>query len=237
MPAASASESESASASAAEDRYVLYGAPGSGATPVHAALTLIGAQVETIDIATWESEAERERVSGVNPMRQVPALLLPSGELMTESAAILLWLGDRYPQAGLGPAPDSPLRARYLRWMVYLPAAIYSLFWVRDEPSRLVPDAAAQATMLERSAERIAHCWHLMDTQIGEPAPYLLGEHLSMLDLYVTVMSRWTPTRARFDREAPRMAGAVRRVDADPRLAAFWAARFPFVPGWEQGNG
>ncbi|WP_285412352.1 glutathione S-transferase family protein [Variovorax sp. efr-133-TYG-130] len=223
----------SSSSPASNDRYTLYGAPGSGATPIHAALTLIGAQVDTVDIAAWEGEAERERVSGVNPMRQVPALVLPSGEVMTESAAILIWLGDRYPEAGLCPAPDSPLRARYLRWMVYLPAAIYSLFWVRDDPSRLVPDPAGQPAMLDRSAERIAHCWHLMDTQIDEPAPYLLGDRLGMLDLYVTVMSRWTPRRARFYREAPRMAPVVKRVDADPRLAGFWAERFPFTPGWE----
>lgn len=216
------------SASAREDRYTLYGAPGSGATPIHAALTLIGAQVETVDIAPWEGDAERERVAGVNPMRQVPALVLPSGEVMTESAAILIWLGDRYPEAQLCPAPDDPLRARYLRWMVYLPAAIYSMFWVRDEPSRLVPDPAAQAAMLERTAERIAHCWQLMDSQIEEPAPYLLGEKISMLDLYVTVVSRWTPRRRRFYRVAPRMTQVVRRVDADPRLAEFWAARFPF---------
>ncbi|MBB4220868.1 glutathione S-transferase family protein [Variovorax guangxiensis] len=216
------------STSAREDRYTLYGAPGSGATPVHAALTLIGAQVETVDIAPWEGDAERERVAGVNPMRQVPALVLPSGEVMTESAAILLWLGDRYPEAQLCPAPDDPLRARYLRWMVYLPAAIYSMFWVRDEPSRLVPDPAAQPAMLERTAERIAHCWQLMDSQIDEPAPYLLGDKISMLDLYVTVVSRWTPRRRRFYRVAPRMAQVVRRVDADPRLAEFWAARFPF---------
>jgi len=219
----------SSSPSPREDRYTLYGAPGSGATPIHAALTLIGAQVETVEISPWESEAERERMSSINPMRQVPALVLPSGELMTESAAILIWLGDRYPEAGLCPAPGDPLRARYLRWMVYLSASIYSLFWVRDEPTRLTPDPAAQAVMLERTAERIAHCWHLMDTQIDEPAPYLLGEKLSMLDLYVTVMSRWTPQRTRFYRVAPRMARVVRLVDADPRLAAFWAARFPFT--------
>jgi glutathione S-transferase len=50
-----------------------------------------------------------------------------------------------------------------------------------------VPDPAAQAAMLERSAERIAHCWRLMDAQIDEPAPYLLGDTLGVLDLYVTV--------------------------------------------------
>ena len=208
--------------------YTLYGAPGSGATPVHAALTLIGAPVKVVDIAPWDGEGERQKLLPVNAMRQVPVLVLPSGEIMTESAAILIWLGDRHPEAGLAPDIADPRRAQYLRWMSFIPAAIYSMYWVRDEPTRLTPDPAAQAVMLERTAERIAHCWHLMDTQMDEPAPYLLGEKISMLDLYVTVLSRWTPHRRRFYRVAPRMAQVVRRVDADPRLAEFWAARFPF---------
>lgn len=218
------------------ESYTLYGAPGSGATPVHAALTLIGAPCTAVDVAPWEGEAERNRLLPVNPMRQVPALVLPSGEVMTESAAILIWLGDRYPEAGLCPAPDDPLRTRYLRWMVYLPAAIYSMFWVRDEPSRLAEGPAAEAVIRTRTAERIAECWRLMDAQMPPGTPYLLGDRLGMLDLYVTVMSRWTPQRTRFYREAPRLAEVVRRVDADPRLTAFWAARFPFTPGWEGGQ-
>ena len=212
-----------------QDHYTLYGAPGSGATVVHAALTLIGAGCTPIDIAPWEGEAEREKLAHINPMRQVPVLVMPSGEVMTESAAILLWLGDRYPEAGLCPAPTDAQRAQYLRWMVYIPAAIYAMFWVRDEPTRLAPDAAAQAALLERSAERIAHCWRMMDAQMPRGTPYLLGNQLGMLDLYVAVASRWTPGRPRFCREAPRLAEVVRRVDAEPRLQALWQARFPFT--------
>lgn len=215
------------------DAYRLYGAPGSGATAVHAALTLIGAQVETIDVAPWESEAERDKLLPVNAMRQVPVLVLPSGEVMTESAAILIWLGDRHPEAGLAPPVDDPRRAQYLRWMTFVPAAIYAMFWVRDVPSRLAADAQAEAVIKARTAERIAECWRIMDAQLPRGTPYLLGERIGMLDLYVTVVSRWTPQRRRFYREAPRMAEVVRRVDAEPRLAAFWAARFPFEEGWE----
>jgi GST-like protein len=213
--------------------YTLYGAPGSGAVPVHAALTLIGQSFTTVDIAPWKGEAERERLDGVNPMRQVPALVLPSGELITESAAILIWLGDRHPEARLCPAPGDPLRAQYLRWMVFIPAAIYAMFWVRDEPGRLAADAAGEAVIKARTAERIAQCWRTMDAQLSGSTPYLIGDGLGMLDLYVTVVSRWTPRRARFYLEAPRMAEVVRRVDADPRLAKVWAERFPFTPGWE----
>jgi GST-like protein len=116
--------------------------------------------------------------------------------------------------------------------MVYVPAAIYSMFWVRDEPGRLAADKAAEPVILERTAERIAACWKIIDDQV-RPGRYILGDSLSVLDLYVTVVSRWTPRRRRFYEAAPRMADVVRRVDAEPRLQALWAERMPFVDGWE----
>lgn len=208
--------------------FTLYGAAGSGSVPVEAAMTLIGLDYRIIEAVTWESEAERDRVAFVNPMRQIPALILPSGETLTESAAILIWLADSYPLARLAPGLDDPRRAQFLRWMTFIPASIYSMFWVRDEPSRLVgDDAAAQHELQRRTAERIADCWRIMDSQIA-PGRFLLGDELSVLDLYVAVASRWTPRRARFAVEAPRMAEVVRRVDALPDLQALWAARFPF---------
>ena len=213
--------------------FILYGAPGSGATPVHAALALIGAPVQVIDVAPWQGEHERARVATVNAMRQVPVLVLPSGEIMTESAAILIWLADRYPQAELAPGLDHPKRSQYLRWMSFVSSAIYSLYWIRDEPSRLTQTPQASEVLLERTAERIAHCWRLMDSLVPNDGPYLLGDKISVLDLYVTVISRWQPRRLRFYREAPRMAQVVRRVDGEPRLREHWAKRYPFSLAWE----
>ena len=208
--------------------FTLYGAAGSGSIPVEAAMTLIGLDYRLVEAVTWEGEAERDKVAVVNPMRQIPALITPGGETLTESAAILIWLADAFPEARLGPRLDDPRRAQFLRWMTFIPAAIYSMFWVRDEPSRLVgDDAAAQEQIRQRTAERIAECWRVMDSQIT-PGRFLLGDEPSVLDLYVAVASRWTPRRARFYAEAPRMAEVVRRVDALPELQSFWTERFPF---------
>jgi GST-like protein len=209
------------------DKLVVYGARGSGSIPVEAALTLIGRPYEVVEAAAWQSDEERAKVEAVNPMRQVPALVLPSGEIMTESAAILMWLAEQHPEAGLAPGPDDPARAAFLRWMVYVPAAIYSMFWVRDEPMRLAADEAAAEVITARTAERIAECWRKMDAQVS-PGRYILGDRLSVLDLYVAVVSRWSPRRQRFYAEAPKLAEVVRRVDAEPRLAEFWPRRFPF---------
>jgi GST-like protein len=213
--------------------FTIYGAAGSGSVPVEAALTLLGIDHEVVEAPTWEGEEQRDRVAPVNPMRQIPALITPDGETITESAAILIWLADSHPGSRLSPAIGDPRRAQFLRWMSFIPASIYSMFWVRDEPSRLVgEDDAAQAAVRDRTAGRIAACWAVMDAQV-EPGDFILGDQMTVLDLYVAVASRWTPRRRRFYAEAPRMSQVVRRVDALPELAEFWPRRFPFEAGWE----
>lgn len=217
-----------------EKPFTIFSALGSGGVPVEAAMSLIGLPYEVIEAPTWEGEAQQAKVAGVNPLRQIPALITPQGETITESAAILIWLADRYPQARLAPAIDAPARAQFLRWMTFIPASIYSLFWISDEPSRLAgPDEDLQARIKAAIKERIVDCWRMMESQI-EPGTYLLGDEMTVLDLYVTVLSRWGPRRARFYEAAPRMSEVVRRVDADPRLTAFWERRFPFFDGWER---
>ncbi|HEY8573965.1 glutathione S-transferase family protein [Phenylobacterium sp.] len=215
------------------DQYILYGAKGWGSVIVEAALNLMGEPFERVDLPYGKWPKDDPEFARINPLGQVPALILPGGELMTESAAILLYLTEQHPQAGLAPPPGDPRRAQFLRWMSYIPAQIYSMYWVRDIPSRLAGDEeAAQELLKARTVERIADCWAMMEAQVS-PGRYLLGEALTVLDLYVTVISRWSPRRRRFYEIAPKMSEVVKRVDADPRLAAFWAERMPFEEGWE----
>lgn len=215
-----------------EKPITIYGARGSGSVPIEAALTLIGLPYEVVERAPLQEVAADEPAYAVNPMRQVPAMVLPGGELVTESAAILTWLADRYPEARLAPPVLHRKRPAFLRWMHFVSAQIYALFWIRDDPSRLTGDVDEQARIRARIAERIAECWAIMDAQVA-PGAYIQGDTLGVLDLYVTVLSRWGPRRRRFYTVAPKLAEVVRRVDAEPALEAFWAQRFPFVEGWE----
>lgn len=203
----------------------LYGAQASGSVAVEAALTLLDIPYTLIEGQTWVEPAARERVASANPMRQVPTIVYPTGEVMTESAAILVDLADRHPAAKLAPAIDAPQRRQFLRWMFFVSASIYSLHWIKPDPGRIGAPASAKDKIVEGLHERIAACWAMMDAQIS-PGPYLLGDELGMLDLYVTVISRFGPWRERFYEAAPKMAPVVRRVDAEPRLREFWARRF-----------
>ena len=207
-------------------KLTLYGAKGSGAVAVEAALRLAGQDYDLIDSYTFDPDDREsgDKVLAANPMRQVPALVLSSGEIVTESAAILVWLTEQHPGFRLGPPPGDAKRAQFLRWMSFVSSAIYSLYWVKDDPSRLVPDRAGHAALEQRVLDRILECWAIMEGQIA-PGRYLLGDELSVLDLYVAVVSRFNPRRKRFYEAAPRMGEVVRRVDEDPRLTALWAER------------
>lgn len=204
----------------------LYGAAASGSVAVEAALTLLGQRYDLIEGATWAEPDARERVSVVNPMRQIPTLVLGSGEVMTESAAILIHLADSHPEARLAPPLDDPRRAAFLRWMLYVSSAIYALHWIKPDVTRIGAPPSARSAVVDAVHDRIAFCWAHMDGQIT-PARFLLGESITVLDLYVATVSRFGPWRERFAEAAPGLAAVVQRVDEDPRLAPLWAARFP----------
>lgn len=204
---------------ASDGQFVVIGQKGTGSIAIEAALTLLGAPYRLEEIRHAEFHKH-------NPMVQVPVLVTPQGERITESAAILMWLAEAYPQARLAPAPGEDDRAQFLRWMAFVASAIYSLYWVRDDPSRVVADKAAQAEVKAALNARIANNWGVMEAGLA-PKTYLLGDEITVLDLYVTVVSRWTPRKALHEAIAPRIGEVVRRVETDPRLAGLFAERFP----------
>jgi len=204
----------------------LYGAAGSGSVAVEAALMLLNIPFTLIEGATWQSESARQRVAGQNALRQIPTLVGPGGQVLTESAAILVHLADTHPPSRLSPGLDSPLRSQFLRWMFFVSSAIYALHWIKPDVGRIGAPQSARDEVVQAVHERIAFCWRAMDAQLT-PSPYLLGDDLSVLDLYVAVVSRFGPWRERFYAEAPRMTAAIRRVDDEPRLRALWKRRFP----------
>lgn len=212
--------------------YVLWGGAGTGAVAIEAALTLMGQSYELRDVpdAAALTAAAHDGV----PMGQVPALRLPSGEIMTESSAILLRLTELHPEAGLAPPPEDPARSAFLRWMSFVAAAIYAHYWVKDDPLRLVDDPAQGQVVEARLNDRIAHCWGVMEAGLATEGPWLMGARLTVLDPYVAVVSRFRPRRRRFYEVAPRMGACVRRLDAEERLQGLWAERYPFAPGWDR---
>src|SRR5215469_9407259 len=139
-------------------QYVVHGAKGSGSVMVEAALTLLDLPYRVVESSILTDEAGDPALEKINPMRQVPALALPGGELMTESAAILIWLADDHPEARLSPTMAAHTRPAFLRWMAFV-SSVYALYWIRDDTSRIIDDPALGEEAGRRIEERMLDCW------------------------------------------------------------------------------
>ena len=177
----------------------IFGAVGSGSIPIEATLTLLGISHEVIEAVTWEDEAARKRVETVNPLRQVPALVLPSGEIMTESAAILIYLADLYPQARLAPGLNRPQACAISTLDDLCVGGNLRAGLDQGRPHAYRRHQEDAPGMIDRVHDRIAYCWRKMDEQIT-PGRYIIGDEVSVLDLYVTVISRFAPGARAFTR-------------------------------------
>src|SRR4051812_23421570 len=107
--------------------FTLYGDLGSGAFSAEAALVEAGAPYSFELVSLDRNEQKQPAFLAINPSGKMPALRLPAGEIVTESAAILLTLADHFPQARLLPPQAGSERAQAYRWLAFMAGGIYSL--------------------------------------------------------------------------------------------------------------
>ena len=204
--------------------YTLYGSQGSGAAAVEAALVLAGLPFRTVDAASWQPGPGLDELVRVNPLAQIPTLVLPDGQVMTESAAILVHLGVAHPQSGLLP-PD-PSQA--IRGLVYIAANCYSAIGIIDYPERYCadPDDDERKRIVAGTRKRLHYLWDVFaDTFPAQP--YLTGQRLGALDLLATVVSKWSGARQHLTKSRPAFSALLKEIEDDPRIASIFARYWP----------
>lgn len=204
--------------------HTLIGYPGAGSSIVEATLELAGLpyKLEYVDL---EKPADRERVAELNPLVQVPVLLLPDGTAMTESAAIALHLCEQALAAGLAPPVGDASRARFLRWLVFLIANVYPMSTVGDVPAQWVSGEKAGQELRASTMAYREKSWRIIEANI-HPDPWFLGQRFSVLDLYIAVMTHWRPRRDWFKANCPKLYAIALAADREPRLAEIWQRNF-----------
>src|SRR5690242_12745459 len=206
--------------------YTLIGNPGWGSAIAEALLELAGLPYQVEDLEAGKAPMESKRLTSLNPLAQVPTLLLPEGTVVTESAAIALHIADRAPGANLVPAPGEATRDAFLRWLVFIVANVYPMYTVGDDPSRFVSGEAAQKELRASTDAYREKSWRMVEASIA-PEPWFLGRRFSALDVYVKVMSHWRPRRDWFAANCPKLMSIALAVDKEPRLAKVWQRNFP----------
>lgn len=192
----------------------LYHAPRTRSSGVRILLEELGAphRLEVLDLGS--GQARDSAYLRVNPLGKVPALR--HGEaLITEQAAIYLYLADLFPERGLAPPIGDPLRGPYLRWMVFYGSSF--------EPA--VVDRALQREPGPRAMSPYGDFDAVLKTVVDAltPGPYLLGERHSAADVLWGAALGWT-TRFKLVPEEPAILAYLARVEARPAVRKIMAA-------------
>ena len=195
----------------------LLGCKGCGSAIVEAAFALAKVPLDYEEVDYGAGSATRERLLDVNPLGQVPALVLPDGSVMTESLAIVHYVNDLAPRAGLVPAKADPARTAFLRWSNFLVAAVYPTFSYGDEPAKWVEDVKGAKQLRESTDRHREAQWLRLEEIAGEP--WFLGAKMTALDLYVAVMTHWRPGRKWFVAHTPRLVSISQKASATPGVA------------------
>ncbi len=195
--------------------YTLYGWQGSGSIAVQVALEEIGAPYERVWVAREPEDLARFRA--LNPTGRVPALGLPGGGVVFESAAILIHLAAVHPAARLAPPVGGGEHARFLQWMVFLSANVY-------ESVLRIYYADRYSTRGQADAEAIkARAVADYEAQLGliseVLAPYVLGNEYSIADVYLHMLAGWYPgDRAQLHARLPPLGRHAALLAARPAV-------------------
>lgn len=160
-------------------------------------------------------------LSRVNPLGQVPVLRLPDGEIMTESAAMSLYLADKYEKAELAPSLASRERAAYLRWTVYLATNIYMTDLRAYYPDRYTTDQNGGKCVKSAALARMAREWDVYAEALGDK-PFILGDKMSAADIYAAMLATWNFDVPAFFKKHPNVRTMYDRVTAHPAIARAW---------------
>ncbi|NNF77322.1 MAG: glutathione S-transferase family protein [Rhizobiales bacterium] len=172
--------------------YTLYNTPGAGGFAVQALLEELGLDYKLVHLDFDADEHKQKAYTDINPLGQVPTLVLPDASVMTESAAMLIYLCDLHPETGLAPSPTSLLRAAYLRWMMLLSSGVYTANLRCYHPEDFT-SADDPEPVREVGERHLTECWAVVEEALAAGGPWLLGETYSAADIYAMMIAQWAP--------------------------------------------
>ncbi len=212
--------------------YVLYTAKRSGSACIEVMLNVLGLEHELKDAAPWTTPVGEyfEELKTVNPLAQLPTLVTPGGEVLTESVAILWTLVERHPAnaADWVPAPSTRDRAACLRWMMFGAVNAYGAVGVADYPARWTTSkpAPTRAAVRRAAVARMKLAWSIIAQAFPQKRGFMFGERPMVCDVYLANLSRWWKMRDYLKEKHPAFAGMMQRVDRHPAVAPVWKRHF-----------
>lgn len=184
----------------------LYYSPGACSLSPHIVLREAGMdfELERVDLARRKTETDAD-FTQINPKGYVPALRLDDGQILTEGSAIIQYIADLRPDAGLAPKPGTLERVRLQEHLNFIASEYHKAF------APLFSSDTSEATKAT-AITNIGHRLDYFEQIFADGRAYLLGDTFSVADAYLFVISNWTkPMGISLDKR-PNVSRFVTRV-------------------------
>ena len=161
----------------------LYYAPGACSLSPHIVLEESGLpfELEKVDLQTKETASGHDFYL-VNTKGSVPALELDDGQVLTEGAAIVQYLGDQVPEKELIPLPKTMERYRVMEWLNFIATELQKRFTPIFNPAYTSCREEAKKTLLRQ--------FDFVDRRLTGKS-YVMGERFTVVDAYLFTISTW----------------------------------------------
>ncbi len=189
----------------------LHFAPGACSLSPHIVSRELGLSLDMKKVSTKDKTMEGGGdFRQVNPKGYVPALELDNGQVLTEGPAIVQYLADQKPEAGLAPKAGSFERYKLQEWLNFITSEIHKQFSPLFRPT--TPDEYKKI-----AKENLATRFEWLDKQLAGKE-YLMGGSFSVADAYLYTVLRWTKPMQIDVSKWPNVAAYMERVGARPKV-------------------
>ncbi len=204
--------------------YKLYWAANTAAFAPQAVLEEADLPYERVEVDMAAEETRQADYLAMNPAGYVPTLVTPQGQVVFESAAVVLFLCDHHDLFHLIPEPHDPQKGLFYRSLFYMTNTVqeaYKTYYYAEryggpQVNTDLIQAQAMANLWER--------WSLVEDQLAANGPYLLGEGYSACDIYLLMLAHWFPSLDDLLRRFPAMARCVALTSERPAIRRTLAA-------------
>ncbi|CAM3848444.1 glutathione S-transferase family protein [Phaeobacter inhibens] len=180
------------------DLYRLHYAPDNASLVIRLALEEMGLPYETALVDRRAGAQHGAAYRALNPGGLIPVLETPDGAIF-ETAAILLWLGDRHPDTGLVSTVTSPLRAAFLKWLFFASNTLHADLRMLFYPRKYIGDDLTQQGQLQATLrDRLQTHLHSLETAAADQPELFIAaadshdtNRPTALTLYLACMMRW----------------------------------------------
>ena len=198
--------------------HTLYWSSFTGSLAPLCLLIEAGVPHDTVQVRTKEKEHKAEAyLRDVHPLGTVPALRLPDGQVILESAAMVLYLAEL--ATTLAPAPGSHERPMFLQWVAYGSGTLYPAYTRIYHVEDMVPDEAARPAAKDLAVAGLEVRWKVVeDALAASGGPFLFGSTPNAADVYLAMLSLWHPDQEGFAAACPKVRAMKNAVWKMPSM-------------------